>query len=376
MIQTFEKVTSPREPFEGGPIKDRLREENGRNSGPAGECRPMKKKAIILTFFGLFLAAAIFVYVAKEKNRQDELFFSGTIEATDSQLAFQVRGIVRDVLVSEGQAVKPGALLAVLDDSEYQAALGQAAANVEAARKTLSKIEATLALLKESLPADIDRARAAVESAGAVYEEAKRNLERYEALFEIKAVSEQDRDAMKRHRDPARAGLAESRAALRQAESGLKKIDATEEERQAAMAQIEALEATRRLAEIQLGHTRLTAPFEGIVTSRNVEPGEVVTTGREVLTVSDLSRVDLKIYVNETDLGNVHPGQAVDVKIDTFPEKTYRGTVSYISPEGEFTPKIIQTRKERVKLVYLVKVSIPNERLELKTGMPADAWLR
>ncbi len=376
MIQTFEKVTSPREPFEGGPIKDRFREENGRNSGPAGECRPMKKKAIILTFFGLFLAAAIFVYVAKEKNRQDELFFSGTIEATDSQLAFQVRGIVRDVLVSEGQAVKPGALLAVLDDSEYQAALGQAAANVEAARKTLSKIEATLTLLKESLPADIDRARAAVESAGAVYEEAKRNLERYEALFEIKAVSEQDRDAMKRHHDTALAGLAESRAALRQAESGLKKIDATEEERQAAMAQIEALEATRRLAEIQLGHTRLTAPFEGIVTSRNVEPGEVVTAGREVLTESDLSRVDLKIYVNETDLGYVHPGQAVDVKIDTFPGKTYRGTVSYISPEGEFTPKIIQTRKERVKLVYLVKVSIPNERLELKTGMPADAWLR
>lgn len=336
----------------------------------------MKKKAIILTFFVLFLAAAIFVYVAKEKNRQDELFFSGTIEATDSQLAFQVRGIVRSVLVSEGQAVKPGALLAVLDDSEYQAVLGQAAANVEAARKTVSTIEATLSLLQETLPADIDRARAAVESAGAVYEEAKRNLERYEALFEIKAVSEKDRDAMKRHHDTALAGLAESRAALRQAESGLKKIEATEEERQAAMAQIEALEATRRLAEIQLGHTRLTAPFEGIVTSRNVEPGEVVTAGREVLTVSDLSRVDLKIYVNETDLGNVRPGQAVDVKIDTFPGKTYRGTVSYISPEGEFTPKIIQTRKERVKLVYLVKVSIPNERLELKTGMPADAWLR
>lgn len=336
----------------------------------------MKKKAIILAFFGLFLAAAVFVYLAKEKNRQDELFFSGTIEATDSQLAFQVRGIIRSVLVSEGQAVKPEELLAVLDDSEYQAALGQAAANLEAARKNLSKIEATLTLLKETLPADIDRARAAVESAGAVYEEAKRNLERYEALFEIKAVSEQDRDAMKRHHDTALAGLAESRAALRQAESGLKKIEATEEERKAAAAQIGAFEATRKLAEIQLGHTRLTAPFEGIVTSRNVEPGEVVTAGREVLTVSDLSRLDLKIYVNETDLGKVRPGQAVDVRIDTFPGKTYRGTVSYVSPEGEFTPKIIQTRKERVKLVYLVKVSIPNERLELKTGMPADAWLR
>ena len=90
----------------------------------------------------------------------------------------------------------------------------------------------------------------------------------------------------------------------------------------------------------------------------------------------DLSSIELKIFVDETEIGKVIPGQRVDVKIDTFPNKVFEGKVSYISPEGEFTPKVIQTQKERVKLVYLVKVFIPNPDLELKSGMPADAWLR
>jgi HlyD family secretion protein len=107
-----------------------------------------------------------------------------------------------------------------------------------------------------------------------------------------------------------------------------------------------------------------------------VEPGEVVVPGREILSLSDLATVDLKIFVDETEIGKVKPGQKVEVRVDTFPDKAYWGRVAFISPEGEFTPKIIQTRKERVKLVYLVKVSVPNPNLELKTGMPADAWLR
>jgi HlyD family secretion protein len=120
----------------------------------------------------------------------------------------------------------------------------------------------------------------------------------------------------------------------------------------------------------------LKSPDDRVVTSRNIEPGETVTPGREVITISDLSRVDLKIFVDETEIGKVKQGQKVDVKVDTFPDKTYTGYVSFISPEGEFTPKIIQTKKERVKLVYLVKVSIDNPNLELKAGMPADAWLK
>jgi len=118
----------------------------------------------------------------------------------------------------------------------------------------------------------------------------------------------------------------------------------------------------------------LRAPFGGVITSRNVEPGEVVTPGQEVISIADLSEVDLKVFVDETEIGKIAPGQRVDVKIDTFPDKTYPGRVAFISPEAEFTPKIIQTHKERVKLVYLVKITIPNPDFQLKSGMPADAW--
>ncbi len=119
----------------------------------------------------------------------------------------------------------------------------------------------------------------------------------------------------------------------------------------------------------------MRAPFAGIVTSRNIEPGEVVTPTRQAITLSDLSGVKVKIYVGETEIGQVKPGQKADVKVDSLAGKTFEGTVTFISPEGEFTPKIIQTQKERVKLVYLVEVTVPNPNLELKTGMPADAWL-
>jgi HlyD family secretion protein len=128
--------------------------------------------------------------------------------------------------------------------------------------------------------------------------------------------------------------------------------------------------------QIQLEYTKLKAPGPGIVTSKNVEPGEVVSPGEEVATVADLAAVTLKIFVDETEIGRVKPGQKADVSIDTFPGKTFSGSVAFISPEGEFTPKIIQTKKERVKLVYLVKVSIANPALEMKSGMPADARLR
>ena len=112
------------------------------------------------------------------------------------------------------------------------------------------------------------------------------------------------------------------------------------------------------------------APRAGVITSRSVEPGEVVTPGREVLTLSELATVDLKIFVDETQIGKVKPGQKAEVRVDTFPERTFAGMVTFISPEGEFTPKIIQTQKERVKLVYLVKVSIPTPPSNSSQGCP------
>ena len=143
-----------------------------------------------------------------------------------------------------------------------------------------------------------------------------------------------------------------------------------------AQSKLAEAQSLLKQASVYLNYTQLKSPMDGVITSRNTEPGETVSAGREVITVSNLSNVELKIFVEETQIGKVRPNQQVAVNVDTFPGKVYQGVVSFISPEGEFTPKIIQTKKERVKLVYLVKVAIENPNFELKTGMPADAVLK
>ena len=119
----------------------------------------------------------------------------------------------------------------------------------------------------------------------------------------------------------------------------------------------------------------IISPVDGIVSKKFVETGEYVTPGAAVLKLSDLQNVDLYIYVTEEELGKVKLGQKADVTIDTYKDKTYKGEVIYISPEAEFTPKSIQTQEERTKLVFAVKINIPNFEFDLKSGMPADAKL-
>jgi len=388
----------------------------------------LKKRLILLVFLALLVGVASLVFWGQRKERSAELYYSGTIEAIQANLAFEVGGRVKDVMTEEGQTVEAGQLLATLNRDSFLAGRDQSLANLTHAREILSQLETLLELNRKVLPAEVERAEAtvkaaqaqlkeleagyrnqevqqarlAVEEARIAMEEARKDLIRLEHLFQRKVISERDKDTgelryqtslkeyerareahalfkegyRKESIEAARSRQAEAQAALKLAISNLKKIEATEKEVQAARAQVLAAQAAVELAEIQLSHTELRAPFSGIVTSRNIEPGEVVTIGQEVISVADLSKVDLKVFVDETEIGRIRPGQQAEVKIDTFPEKTYTGYVTFISPEGEFTPKIIQTHKERVKLVYLVKIKIPNPNFELKSGMPADAWFR
>ena len=336
----------------------------------------MKKKIIIIVFVTLLVGVGALVYFGQWQSQRGELYYSGTIEAIQSNLSFQVNGRVINVAVREGQAVTKDQLLAELDPAELQSRKDQAEASLDRSIKTQDQMATLLSIYKTTLPADVERADANINSARDVMNDARKNYQRYEQLFKQSVVTEKERDAVKLSYDTAKARLDDGDAALRQAQSNLKKIDATQKELEAVISQARQAKAALGQADIQLNYGRLLAPYGGVITSRNVEPGEVVTSGREVLTLADLSTVDLKIFVDETEIGKVKPGQDVEIKVDTFPNKVYKGKVTFISPEGEFTPKIIQTKKERVKLVYLVKVSIPNPDLELKTGMPADAWLR
>ncbi|HQI01520.1 MAG TPA: efflux RND transporter periplasmic adaptor subunit [Deltaproteobacteria bacterium] len=336
----------------------------------------MKKRIVIVIFAALLVLVVGLVYYGQRRAGKGEMYYSGTIEAIESNLAFQASGSVIRVEAREGEAVRTGDVLAELDSSEFAARLDQARAALEKAVKAKEQLEELLAIYSSTLPEDVRRARANVDVARNTMIDSKRNDERYEELFRRGVVSQKERDSVNLAYENSLSKLHEADAVLAQAESNLRKIDSTKKDIEAAQAQIDLSKAALEQAKIQLGYTKLTAPYSGIITSRNVEPGEFVSPGREVLSLSDLSRVDLKVFVDETDIGKVRPNQKVDVVVDAFPGKFFKGRVSYISPEAEFTPKIIQTKKERVKLVYLVKVSVPNPKFELKTGMPADAFLR
>lgn len=336
----------------------------------------MKKRIILALFVVLLLAVGGYVYYGQWQNQHRELYYSGIIEAKDAKLAFQASGRVTVVHAKEGQAVTKGQVLAELDASEFQSRRDQAEASLDRAVKGRQQLETLLKVYERTLPADVVRAEANVSGARKVMEDTKKNKERFDALYSRRVIAEKERDAVRLNYDTASARLTEGEAILQQAKSNLQKIEMTRKDIEAASAQVQLAQALREQADIQTAYTKLHAPFDGVITSRNIEPGEVVSPSREVFNLADLSRVDLKIFVEETAVGKVKPGQAVEVRIDTFPNRIFKGTVSFVSPEGEFTPKIIQTKKERVKLVYLVKISIPNPGYELKTGMPADAWLK
>lgn len=388
----------------------------------------MKKRIIVIVFLVLLFGVSSLVYFGQRNRQSKERFYSGTIEARQADLSFQTSGLVIEALVDEGQFVEEDQLLAILDQSSFLAAYEQANANLETSKKILQQVELALEINKKILPVEVERAEAGVKALRAqldklksgyrlqdierarlalsvskiAMEQALKDKERYDSLYKKTIVSERELDIAqlqyekslkeyesaeesleqlnegfrKENISAAKAKLAEGEALLKQAKTNLKMIEVKEKEVGAAQAHVRAAEASLRLTEVQLDFTLLDAPFQGIIASRNIEPGEVVSPGQEVISIADLSIVDLKIFIDETEIGNVKPGRPVDVKIDTFPDKIYKGKITFISPEAEFTPKIIQTQKERVKLVYLVKVAIPNPALELKPGMPADAWLR
>ena len=335
----------------------------------------MKKKIIIIVFIIFFIGVGSFVYFGQKNNQQKGLSYSGTIETTQAKLSFQVPGRIAQVSIQEGQPVTKNQIIAELDRAEFESRHDQAKANLDRAQKAKQQLETVLDISRRTLPAEVARAKANVTGVQDTLKDVEKNYKRYEELFSKGVVTEKERDSVKLAYEVAKSKLTESESVLKLAQGNLTRIDAAKQDIETAIAQINVNTAALNQASIQLSYTQLKSPMDGVVTSRNIEPGETVNAGREVITISDLSRVDLKIFVDETEIGKVKPNQKVEVRVDTFPGKSYAGYVSFISPEGEFTPKIIQTKKERVKLVYLVKVSIVNPDFELKTGMPADALL-
>ena len=139
----------------------------------------------------------------------------------------------------------------------------------------------------------------------------------------------------------------------------------------AAKNTLKALEAELTLTQRALADSRLYAPDDGIIQDRILEPGDMVSPQRPVYTLALVNPVWIRTYITEPDLGKIRPGMVANISTDSFPGKTYRGWIGYISPTAQFTPKSVETSQLRTELVYQVRVYVCNPQNELRLGMPA-----
>ena len=322
----------------------------------------MKKKIIIPILLIIAAAAGGLFYMNhRPAQKLNTISVSGNIEITDVEASFKIPGRVEERLVSEGEAVQAGQVVARLDSQDLARETAQRRAQVAAAQAALAELRAG------SRPEEIAQSEAVLERTRADGARARLEFERQKKLYEREVISTREFDQARTAFDAAEARSREAREFLALVRQGPRK----EKIDQAGAALDQARQALA-LAETRMGYATLYSPTSGVVLSENVEAGEFVSPGTPVLTIGDLKRVFLRAYINETDLGRVKTGQTVRIRTDTFPGKTYEGRISFMASQAEFTPKNIQTQKERVKLVYRIKVDIPNPNLELKPGMPAD----
>jgi len=296
---------------------------------------------------------------------RDVIAASGTIEAIEVNVASKVGGQIERLGVEEGARVAPGDVVAEIDHAALDIQLRQAEAGVDLARAQL------LLLRNGARREDIQQAEAALKQAEANLRTASDDARRMRELLRTGSVT-------RKQADDAESRLTVAEAQHIAAVESLNKIRrfARPEEIQAAEARLAQAEAARDLLAKTIADCVVIAPAGGVVTHKAVEAGELVAPGATLVTLVELASVHVMLYLTEIEVGRVRLGDAADVEIDAFPGRPFPGRVTYISPEAEFTPKNVQTKEDRVKLVFGVKVEIENREGLLKPGLPADAILR
>ena len=323
------------------------------------------KKKIVLPLAALILAAVAFTALfLRGRGEDDTIRFHGNIEATDVELSFRVPGRIIERPASEGQPIAAGAIVARLDETDNRTELAAREGELAAARAALRELEA--GFRRE----EVAQAEAVVRAAEAEASRTAKELERQEGLYQKDVISRRELEVAQSQARTAQEKWNETRQRLALLARGPR-----QEQIEQAAARVQSAEAAVLGAQTRVGYTTLTSPISGWVLAEHVEAGEQVNAGTPIVTVADLQNVWLRAWIDQSDLGKVRLGQAVNVTTDSFPGKIYKGRISFISPEAEFTPRAVQTQKERVKLVYRTRIQLENPALELKPGMPADGVL-
>lgn len=324
----------------------------------------MNKKKLIPAL-AILAVISFFAYRNLEKRMSghgDGIKVYGNLEITDAEIGFKIPGKMEKRLVSEGEKIEAGKVVAILDSSDLEKEKALREAEVKIAESQLAELDAG------SRPEEIAQAEAAVRSVQAETERLKSDFARQEGLHKRKVISDREYEASRAAYESAKGRLGEARERLSLFEKGPRseKIDQ-------AMANLQHAKAALDLSETRLGYCELKSPVSGMILSHHAEPGEYLVAGAPVVTIGDLEHSWMRAYISETDLGRVKLGQKALIKTDTWPDRKFEGRVSFISSQAEFTPKTVQTEKERVKLVYRIKIDIPNPEMDLKPGMPAEA---
>lgn len=314
------------------------------------------KRAIIL---GALLS---FVLTACDKNNlKDHIRISGTVEIDTVKIASLIGGRVLEVNMEEGEMVEKDQIVARLDCKELELQLKNAQASLKAANANFQLIK------KGARREDILHVRELLKQAEVARQNAEEKYKRAEALYKENLIPKDQFDDASAHRDVAIANEAAIRQQYEKILAG-----ARAEEIEAALAMVEQAETAIALLKEKMSYCEVKSPISGTILYKLVEPKEVVTAGATLGVVADLTKAKVKGYIAEKDLGFVKIGGRAKVFIDSQPDIPIEAKVTYIASEAEFTPKNIQTEKERVKTMYEIKVSVDNSDGKLKSGMPAE----
>lgn len=322
------------------------------------------RKMLVVGAIAILAALVVVMVLRRAPQENGDIKVSGTIETTVTALSFKQPGRVRERLVDEGHKVTAGQVVARLESSEVRQELDGREAELAAARAALAELQAG------SRVEEIAQAEAAVARLTAESRRAGDEYLRSEQLFKRDVIAKRDLEQALAARDASAAALREASERLRQVRAG-----ARSETRQQAAARVKGAEAQVSQARTRLEETTLLAPTSGIVLSKNIEAGEQVAPGTPVVTIGRLEDVWIRGYVPENELPRIKLGQKARVSVDGLKGRVFEGRLDFIAQEAEFTPKNVQTEKERVRLVYRIKITVPNPDLTLKPGMPADAVL-
>jgi len=337
------------------------------------------KKILLLLSLLLFIAAgtAIFgCYFARSHKalaqERDSLTATGTIEAKTAMASFKLPGRIETLTVDEGSAVKEGQTLGTLESNEIAANVNRALGAQDAAQGLVTEASNAVKLAQESVEAAINQAQAKVNEAEVAVRNSKQLYDRVKFLHDNGAASDKELDDITDKYEAAQHELKYAEGKLEEAKANRNQVEIAQAKYKEAVGKAKEAEGAVEYAQAVLDNIHLTAPISGFITQKMLEQGEMVNAGTPVFEITDLEHPYVKVYISEKKIGRVKLNQDVEVRVDSFPGKVFKGKVVWIKDAGEFAvKKAINEQYDHDIRSFEVKIDLSNPDLVLKTGMTA-----